>query len=629
MSRRALTARSMLSAAVGVGAALLAHGAEAATPCTALAGTFPDGATLKLSKALGYTGQPGSPLVLAIQAADVPANALSPGEPSPAVCSVGLDVSSNGNPKQSQIAIAVLLPEGKLGTASKTAWNGRFLGTGNGGFAGAVATSTLGFGLIPAYAVTGKTYVVANTDMGTGLLFNCNGLFCGSKEGVEITPTQTPGGLYGDPAAIVDFGYGATHLMTVAGRALTGIFYDAKPSYSYFHGCSTGGQQALMEAQRFPNDYDGILAGSPAYDRTHLHISGSALFEATHFGPVDSKGLPDSYLTNEALALGHAGVLAACAGKDGGLATDTFLTKPAMCKFDATALQCTGAAGEVPCTDPLGTSCSCLKPNQATAMNRLWEGARDTSNRALYPGYERGTEDPTAALGASTTQALSEPAFDSLEYWALGPDFSWKSLFKNTHSPQGEISGKIEAIDATRVGENSFADVLNANNANLSAFNAHGGKLIMYAGYEDPLIPSASTIDYYNQALTDDPNTPNYAALYLAPGMWHCSGGPGVNAFGNLSGNLPPVPTSIGDDIMGALVAWRETGLVPNRIIATKYVNDDATQGIAFQRPICPYPQNASYVAGAGNDPTQETSYVCKSGNLVKNQQFTPLYGPK
>jgi feruloyl esterase len=622
----------MLSAAVGVSAALLVHGAEAATkatPCTALAGTFPDGATLKLSKALGYTGQPGSPLVLAIQAADVPANALSPGEPSPAVCSVGLDVSSNGNPKQSQIAIAVLLPEGRVGTASKATWNGRFLGTGNGGFAGAVATSTLGFGLIPAYAVTGKTYVVANTDMGTGLLFNCNGLFCGSKEGVTYYPTQTPGGLYGDPAAIVDFGYGATHLMTVAGKALTELFYDARPDYSYFHGCSTGGQQALMEAQRFPNDYDGILAGSPAYDRTHLHISGSALYEATHFGPRDSKGLPESYLTNEALALGHAGVLAACAGKDGGLTTDTFLTKPAMCKFDATALQCTGAAGEVPCTDPLGTSCSCLEKDQATAMNRLWEGARDSLNRALYPGYERGTEDPAAVLGASTTQALMEPAFDSLEYWALGADFSWKSLFKTTKSPQAEISGKIAAIDATRVGENSFAEVLNANNADLSAFNTHGGKLIMYAGYEDPLIPSASTIDYYNQALTDDPNTPNYAALYLAPGMWHCSGGPGVNAFGNLSGNLPPLPTSIGDDIMGALVAWRETGLAPHRIIATKYVNDDATQGIAFQRPICPYPQNASYVAGAGNDPTQETSYVCKSGNLVKNQQFTPLYGPK
>jgi feruloyl esterase len=632
MTRRAISTRALWGAAIGVaGATLVAQAAAAATttPCTALAGTFPDGATLKISQKMGYTGKAGTPVVLGIQAQDVPANMLSPPEPSPAVCEVSMDVSSVGDATKSQIAIGVLLPEGTVGTHSAAAWNGRFLGTGNGGFAGSVAASTLGFGLIPAYVVTGKTYVVANTDMGTGLLFNCNGLYCGSTEGVTDYPNQTPGGLYGDAAAINDFGYGATHLMTIAGQVLTGIFYGKHASYSYFHGCSTGGQQALMEAQRFPDDYDGILAGSPAYDRTHLHIGGPALYEATHFGPVDSNGLPDSYLTNEALALGHAGVLAQCAGADGGLPTDTYLTRPPLCKFSATALQCTGASGEVPCTDPTGTSCTCLTTDQTTALNQLWKGARDSDNRALYPGYERGTEDPTAALGASTTQALTEPAFDSLMYWAFGPNFQWQSLFKNTTSLQGELASKIDAFDSTPVGTDgdTFASVLNANNANLSAFKAHGGKLIMYAGYEDPLIPSASTIDYYNQALVDDPTTPGYAALYLAPGMWHCSGGPGVNAFGNLSSNLPPIPTSPTDDIMGALLQWREAGVAPGSIVATKYTNDDATQGIAFQRPLCVYPQDAAYLKG--KNPNVATSYVCKRDGLVKNQEFTPIYGPQ
>jgi len=542
---------------------------------------------------------------LSLTAIDEPAGAVSKTPLSPAFCEITAIVSSNADAAQSQIVVAVWLPE--------TGWNGRFLGTGNGGFAGSIDMLPMTIGLQEGYAV-------ANTDLGTGIVFKCRAFYCGSLEGQTLYGIPL-GGLYGDAAAITDFGYGATHLMTLAGTELIQDYYGQPAHHAYFHGCSSGGGQALMEAERYPDDYDGILAGSPSYDRTHLDISGSALYEATHFAP-------DAKLTNEALVLAHAGMLAACAGRDGGLATDGYLTQPAMCNFDATSLQCTGAQGEVPCTDPKGTSCTCLAADQTVAMNQVWGGALDSKGHVLYPGYERGAEDP-ANNQLTKRQAVTEPSFDSLDYWAFGTTFTWQQLFETVSAPAGELAGKIEALDSTGVGTQDFASVLNANSANLSAFNAHGGKLIIYAGYEDPSISSASAIDFYNQAVHDDVNTPNYARLYLAPGMWHCVGGPGVDAFGNFSANLPPLPASPSDDIMAAMVAWRERGAAPARIIATHYVNDDEAQGIAFQRPLCPYPKNARYRAKGAPNPALASSYQCAAGAPVENQKFGLRYGPK
>jgi len=605
----------------------LAFPAHAATPCTDLAGTFPAGATLKLSRALGYTGHAGSPEVLSVTAKDVPANGLSSTEPTPALCEVSLIVSSNGDATRSQIGIGVLLPEGTLGTHTKSAWNGRFLGTGNGGLGGTIVTGNMLDTISPTYAATGKTFVAANTDLGDGILFHCTSLFCGSAQGVAEYPDQTPGGLYGDATAITDFGYGATHLMTLAGQALTGIFYNEHAKYSYFDGCSAGGHQGLTEAQRFPSDYDGILAGSPAYNLTRLHAAAAGHFEVTHFGPVDSYGMPDSFLTNAALLLGHTGMLAQCAGHDGGLPTDDYLTRPYLCKFDATTLQCTGAAGEVPCTDPAATSCSCLTPDQTIALNQFWSGTRDSNNRQVYPGWERSAEENANMINGKQPM-LTEPLYDSTDYWVFGPDFAWQSLFKTTSSPAPLLSTVLQDIDGAAVGTETFAGALNATSANLSAFNAHGGKLILYAGYADPRIPSASTIDYYNQALLDDPNTQSYATLYLAPGMWHCNSGPGANVFGNLVSTAPPAPADPADDVLAALLHWREAGVAPAKIIATKYINDTPSQGIAFQRPLCPYPMDAHYVAGHNNNPNLPASFVCKHDPLVRNQAFTPLYGP-
>ena len=587
------------SAAAGLAGVVAAAHPAHATSCTDLANAPP---------ALG-----GAATFVSLTAEDETSGSFT--EPGgtvisnlPPFCRVAAVISSSGNASMSRSAVEIWLPE--------SGWNGRYLGFGNGGFAGAISYSSLQLGLTEGFAS-------ANTDMGTGLLFGCNGLFCGNHAG----DGGIPGGLYNDPAAIRDFGYAATHLMTVAAKQIVHAYYSKPAKTSYFDGCSTGGSQALMESQRFPDDYDGILAGAPAHNRTHLHMAGPAVFEATHFAA-------DAYLTNAALSLVHSLVLRQCAGKDGGLRGDDFLTQPAMCKADAKSLVCTGAPDEVACTDHNATSCTCLTPHQAEAMDRDWSGAIDSNGDQLYPGAERGTEEPIALaaangyagnLGLPLQQALTEPAFDSLMFWALGPNWVWQEMFASPSKLAPELASEIALVDNTQIGGQTFAEILNANSTDLSAFNSHGHKILMYQGYADPLIPSATAIDYYNAVAASDPNVGDYLRLFMAPGVWHCGGGPGANAFGNLSGTQPPVPLSPADDALGALITWVEGGKAPTQLIATKYVNDDQASGVSFRRPLCLYPAHSAYVSG---DKRSWTSYQCVPGKPVTNQGFSPKYGP-
>jgi feruloyl esterase len=589
-----------LAAACGVAGALSLASPAHATNCTDLAN-----ATLTLG---------GQSTVVSLAAEDVtggsfttPAGQVINGLP--AFCRVSAVVSSIGDPTRSQSAVEIWLPE--------AGWNGRYVGFGNGGFAGSISYSSLQLGLLEGFAAS-------NTDMGTGILFGCNSAFCGNHTGFG----GIPGGLYADAAAIRDFGYMATHLTAIATKQIVNAYYSRPADYAYFDGCSTGGQQALMESQRFPLDYDGILAGAPAHNRTHLHMAGAAVYEATHFAP-------DALLTNAALGLAHGLVLSQCAGKDGGLATDDFLTQPALCTASATTLMCKGAPGEVPCTDPNATSCTCLTPHQTQAMNKDWAGATDDTGKRLYPGNERGSEEPvplSAAngyegnLGLPWQQFFSEPAFDSLMFWALGPNWVWQEMFSTPSKLEGELAAEIATIDNKPLSNiETFASVLNANSTDLTRFKAFGKRMVMYAGYADPLIPSATAIDYYNAVAEADPQVTGYLRLFMAPGTWHCGGGPGANTFGNLTTTQPPAPLDPSDDALGALMAWVEHGVAPTQILATKYVNDTPSAGIAFQRPLCLYPAHSAYVSG---DPTSAASYTCAAGAPVTNQGFAKKYGP-
>jgi feruloyl esterase len=527
----------------------------------------------------------------------------------PPFCRVALDISSTGDPSESQILVEVWLPE--------SGWNGRYLGTGNGGFAGAISTPALAGGLLAGYAV-------ANTDMGTGVLYECNGLYCGGRTGLG----GGPAGLNGHPDSIKDFGYRATHLMTVAAKQVVAAYYGQPQHHAYFAGCSTGGQQSLMEAQRFPEDYDGILAGAPAYDRTHLHMSGSWGYAWTHAST-------SSLLTVPALSLINNAVLSKCGGHDGGLAGEGFLTQPAACRFDAQSLQCTGDETDVLCTDPTATSCTCLAPEQAAAMDAIWHGPVDDQGRQLQPGFLRSSEtpvpvtaaDPDGNLGLVWGQAQPEPAFDGLIFWALGPNWTWQDFFTAASDPVAMLSSEIRAIDTTPVADMTFAQALNATSADLSQFRKNGSKLILYQGWSDPLIPGFAAVDYWQGLRRADRGNPaDYARLFMAPGMWHCAGGPGPNAFGGQDQLPSPKPGDPSDDALAALANWVENGFAPTQILATKYVDDVPTQGIAFQRPLCQYPQHAAYL-GSG-DPNDPASFECVPNHGDRIIAPAPIYGP-
>jgi len=503
----------------------------------------------------------------------------------------------------SAIQIEVWLP-------AKPNWNGRFLGTGGGGFQGAITFTSLAAGIQAGFATT-------NSDLGTGSS-GCDPLFCGSNGaqgnlfaeavGEPVAPAT---GLFGHPERIKDFGYRAIHLMTVQGKQIANAFYQQGASRSYFDGCSTGGQNALMEAQRFPDDYDGIVAGAAAFNRTHLHMAGVYQWQNTHV-------TPGRLIVPGQMTLINQAVLKQCAGQDGGAATDPFLTDPRDCQFDPKQLQCQG--GAVP---P-----ACLTPEQVTTMRNYYRGEIDpVTGQIINPGSARGNEtDNEGALGLMFQEQLNEPAFDGLLYWVYGAGFGQPSSPVNFNT--FDFNHDVEVVDR------QLAEPLNADSADLRAFRAHGGKLLMYHGWADPLIPSQSSINYFNALVADDPNgdgndangaqqaslkpghntslarTQEYARLFMVPGMWHCSGGPGPNVF----------------DPITPLVNWVEGGVAPETIPATKFVNDAPAQGVQMTRPLCVFPKVAKY-SGAGST-DDAANFACVTDENDVNETPAPKFGP-
>jgi feruloyl esterase len=496
----------------------------------------------------------------------------------------------------SSIAIEVWLPE--------SGWNGRFLGTGGGGFQGVITYTELAAGISAGFATT-------NSDLGTGSS-GCNPLFCGSDGNMGNPlaiafgdPAAASTGLFGHPERIKDFGYRAIHLMTVRGKEIGSAFYKQNAHRSYFAGCSTGGQNALMEAQRFPEDYNGILAGAAAFNRTHLHMAGLSTWQNTH-------ATPGRFLQPGQLTLVNQTVLKQCVGQDGGASTDQFLTDPRDCHFDPKVLLCTG--GKVP---P-----ACLTAEQVTTMQNYYAGTIDPVTRqVINPGSERGNEtDDVTALGIAFAERLPEPPFDGLFYWVFGPSFGYPTSAVNFAN--FDFNRDVDKVD------DKLAAVLNATSTDLSDFRKHGGKLLMYHGWADPLIPSPSSINYFNALVGDEGHgggfqqasyggggnqalarTQNYARLFMVPGMHHCSGGPGPNTF----------------DALTPLVNWVEQGVAPETIVATKFVND-TPPAVQMTRPLCVFPKVAKY---KGNGSTNvAANFACITDDNDFNQMPAPKFGP-
>jgi feruloyl esterase len=474
----------------------------------------------------------------------------------------------------SNVKIEVWMPDSR--------WNKKFLGTGNGGYAGAIDYLALAEGVRRGYAV-------ANTDMGTS-----------PPSGVDVYDWLSGSSLVGLPEKWKDFGYRSTHAMTVAAKSIVKAFYGSDARQSYFVGCSTGGQQALVEAQRFPDDYDGIIAGAPGNNRTHLVAAFVWSYRATRFDQ-------SSYLPHDKLLLLNKNVLEACGTQAGGLPTDGFLADPRQCHYDPVNLKC---------TDP-GTT-SCLTDAQVQAARSLYAGPSNPNTHMLiYPGWPRGSEgvpgnwvifEGDLFVPGYQWQSIREPAFVGLFKWVFGANWDWRTF--NFDTDMANVDGQL-------------APIVNAMNADLAAFQKRGGKLLLYHGWADAVVAAQDTINYYNRVVALQggslSQTQKFARLFLAPGMAHCSGGPGPSIF-NGAGN-PGAPFDPQHDILMALDRWVSTGVAPTRIIATRPATTTPT-GVTIAkmtRPLCPYPQRAQY-KGAPLAKSDADSFKCIDAGPQKDQ---------
>jgi feruloyl esterase len=465
----------------------------------------------------------------------------------PAFCRVVAEASPTAD---SAIKLEVWMPA--------NGWNGKYQGQGNGGFAGMIGYPALG-------AAIKRGYAAAGTDTG--------------HSGGEAAWAL------GHPEKVIDFGYRGIHEMTLKAKAIIDAFYGGHPQHSYFASCSDGGREALMEAQRFPEDYDGILAGAPANFWTHLLVGAVWVTQATTLDQA-------SYIPASKLPAIGAAVLAACDAQDG--VADGTLNDPRQCHFDPATLLCKGA-----------DSNSCLTAPQVAALKKIYAGPHDSAGHHLFPGYVPGAEEGPGGWAA----------------WITGPGpghsllFSFGiQFFSDMVYEQADWDYRTFNVDqATKLADAKTGRALDATDPNLKPFRARGGRLILYHGWGDAAIPAPNTIDYYNSvvATMGRRNTDSFLRLFMVPGMQHCGGGPGPNSFGQ-GANSPPYDPE--HNIYTALEHWVEKGVAPSKITATKYVNDsNPAQGVKMTRPLCPYPQVAKY-KGAG-DTNDAANFVCAPGN--------------
>jgi feruloyl esterase len=432
-------------------------------------------------------------------------------------------------------------------------WNGRFQGVGNGGFAGSISYQQMG-------DAVAHGYTTASTDTGHQATFS------------DASWARA------HPEKIADFGYRAIHGMTANAKTIIRAFYGEGPRHSYFSACSNGGRQALMEAQRYPDDYDGIIAGAPANYWTHL-LANSVWNLLALAG--------DGYIPSKKLPAIQSAALAACDALDG--VTDGVIENPSRCHFDPATLACAGAE-----TD------SCLTAAQVTALKKLYAGGQLAGGKRLFPGYEPGGEAGPNAWAVWITGSAPERSL----LFAFGTQFFRNMMFDN---PAWDYR-TFDADRDTKAADEKLASILNATDPDLRRFQARGGKLILYHGWSDAAIAPGNTIHYYESvaAKMGARQERAFVRLFMVPGMQHCFGGAGPSSFGQLS-------VAGGDadhDIDVAIERWVETDIAPERIVAAKHKNDfDPKSEVLRTRPLCAYPATAHYTGSGSTD--DAASFVC------------------
>jgi hypothetical protein len=334
-----------------------------------------------------------------------------------------------------------------------------------------------------------------------------------------------------------------------------------------------------MEAQRYPEDFDGILAGAPANNWTGL--LSMAAYDTQALTADAANFIPPAKIATIAAAVDDA-----CDDLDG--VKDGILNDPRVCHFDPAKIECKGEDND-----------KCLTAAQVATLNKIYKGLYDSKGHELHAGYLPGAEGGDGGWGLWITG----PAPGKSLMAAFGYGY-----YANMVYGDAKWTPKSFDVDASvKAAEEKTANALNANDANLNPFGARGGKLILYHGWNDPAIPAVNTVEYYDHVLSANPKADSFVRLYMIPGMQHCGGGPGATSFGTSRafGALDAEHSAL-----TALEEWVEKGVAPGKMIATRYTDEEHTK-TELTRPMCPYPQAAKYGGGEVNN---AASFDCVKG---------------
>jgi len=412
-------------------------------------------------------------------------------------------------------------------------WNGRFVMGGGGGFVGSVQNMARGS--------VNKGYATVGTDTGH-----------------QSEPGYLATWAYTNLEAQVNFGHLAVHRTAEVARALIRAYYRADPAHSYFIGCSRGGGQAMMEAQRYPNDFDGVVAGAPAFNWPGVAATMITIAKALYPDPAR---LETNVLTKEALQKLAAGILEQCDSQDG--LKDGIIQNPAAARFDLDKV-----AG--------------LTDEQRKAIAVIFQGARN-AHGAIYPGFAPVAEcvpDQWIAWITGPSPAFAKDHVPDLTF-AFGTQ-----IFKYLVFNQPDWNYATYDFSHFERDTRLAASFLNATNPDLAPLKARKGKLILWHGWADPALPAQGTIDYYRQVQARDPQAADYCRLFLVPGCLHCGGGPGAAEV----------------DWLSVIVDWVEQGKAPDKLIASRRENGK----VVMTRPLFPYPAAASF-KGSGDANSAES----------------------
>ncbi|KAM0746067.1 tannase and feruloyl esterase [Meredithblackwellia eburnea MCA 4105] len=444
-------------------------------------------------------------------------------------------------------------------------WSGRFAMVGNGGDAGGVNYPDM-WGPLTKYH-----FAVASTDTG--------------HNGTSADGTFALNG----PQAQIDFGHRAVHLTAVYSKKLVKAFYGQHASYNYWIGCSSGGKQGLKELQTYPNTFDGVIAGAAAQWWTHLN--GQTYRINALVNPVNSTG---HLAATDYAAVGKL-VLEQCDSLDG--LKDGIITNPRKCKPDLSPLSCSSSQAN---------QSSCLTQAKIDTMYKIYANwTSTTTGEWLFPGFEPGAE---ASSAFSVNGVPYGPAPDFFEYQVLNKT----TVGTFTVANETEFEKLLKIADETDPGQT------NAIDGYIEPYLKRG-KLLTYVGLADTLIPTGSSLWYYEhvrQSLNYPSNLGDSYRLFTIPGMNHCSGGTSAYNFGGpgqraaaLNGTGQSSTFDKSHDMILAMIDWVEQGNAPDVLIGSKYVNNNRNTGIQFQRKHCPYPQEGVYIGGDANS---ADSFECK-----------------